>query len=230
MLGKFLELGVVAESPGESWSRYQQLGFTTATTGDLWGHTYGVVVCGGLAIGLHGKGEEALCVTYARPEVAALHRELETRSIPVEDARLGSDVFNELSLREPGGCQLRVLEARSFSPPLDVPATTQLGQFLSLSLPCRNLDVVAGFWNKLGIACTAIQEPWEGLTVQGTPLTYHLRCAAPEPVLMFQQDATLSEFVIAAADMQREKDLRSLGDRSHVLLRTSEDLLLAVLA
>src|SRR5678815_2828838 len=121
MLGRFLELSLVTPDTGGTWQHYQRLGFEPAPTGDIWPHAYGVVACEGLAIGLHAAGDEALSISFVRPEVAALHRELTARHLDVERARLGSDVFNELTLREPGGVALRVLEARTFSPPLQTP-------------------------------------------------------------------------------------------------------------
>ena len=87
-------------------------------------------------------------MTVHVPEFPAVHRELTERGVTIEAAQLGSDVFNELSLREPGGTLLRVLEARSFSPP-ELPASTRLGIFRSLSLPCRDLNRAADFWLKL---------------------------------------------------------------------------------
>src|SRR6187551_2634558 len=145
MLGRFLELALVSADTGETWQQYQKLGFEPAETGDIWSHAYGVVACRGLAIGLHAAGEEPMCLVFVRPDVAALHRELVARGVEVEQARLGSDVFNELTLREPGGMAIRVLEARSFSPPLELPEQTLLGGFSSLSLPSTDMEEAAAF-------------------------------------------------------------------------------------
>ena len=56
MLGRFLELALVTDDTGASWSGLQRLGFAAATSGDILEHSYGVVACEGLAIGLHGVG------------------------------------------------------------------------------------------------------------------------------------------------------------------------------
>jgi hypothetical protein len=99
MLGQFLEVALVTEDTGDFWQRLQGLGFAPAPTGDIWPYAYGVVACEGLAIGLHARGEAPLSLVFVRPEVAALHRELVARGIDIETARLGSEVFNELTLR-----------------------------------------------------------------------------------------------------------------------------------
>jgi hypothetical protein len=117
MLGRFLELALVVEEPGAAWQRYQKLGFASAETGDIWKHAYGVVACDGFALGLHARGTEEFSIVFVRPDVAALHRGLGHSGVQIEQARLGSDDFNELSLREPGGRLIKVQEARSFSPP-----------------------------------------------------------------------------------------------------------------
>ena len=121
MLGRFLEFALTSADTGGAWQQYQKWGFAPAETGDIWPHAYGVVACDGLAIGLHAAGEEPLSLVFVRADVAALHRELGARGVEVEAARLGPDVFNELTLREPGGIAIRVLEARTFSPPLELP-------------------------------------------------------------------------------------------------------------
>lgn len=230
MLGRFLELALVVDDAGAAWQRYQQYGFAAAETGDVWNHAYGVVACRGFAIGLHARGTERMSVAFVRPDVAALHRDLAERGVQPEQARLGSDVFNELALREPGGVLVRVLEARSFSPPPEIPAQTQFGSFLSLSLPCRNLDKAAEFWRSLRIEVVPLQDPWEGFTVPGTPLACHLRRSLPEPALLFRQPVGADLHAMGSNDLPREAPLVSLGETKHVLLRTEEDLAVLVIA
>jgi hypothetical protein len=227
MLGRFLELALVVEDTGAAWQRYQQYGFAAAETGDVWSHAYGVVACRGLALGLHARGAEEFSIVFVRPDVAALHRDLADSGVQIEQARLGSDVFNELALREPGGKLLRVLEARSFSPPAETPARTRFGTFESLSLPCRDLAQAEQFWQQMGFATAATRDPWAGFSLPGTPLTYHERRALPEPALLFAQADGSGQ--IEAAGLQRDFALDSLGEREHSLLRTSEDLAVIVL-
>jgi hypothetical protein len=229
MLGRFLELALVVEDPGSAWQRYQQYGFAAAETGDLWSYPYGVVACRGFALGLHARGAERISIAFVRPDVAALHRDLAARGVQVEQARLGSDVFNELALREPGGMLVRVLEARSFSPPPEIPEQTQFGGFLSFSLPCRDPGKAAEFWRALGFEITDSADPWEGFTVPGTPLACHARRSLPEPVLLFRQPVGADMAAIGGGELQRES-VASLGERAHALLRTDEDLAVLVLS
>jgi hypothetical protein len=226
MFGRFLELALVADDPGAAWQRYLEYGFAAAETGDMWNHAYGVVACRGLALGLHARGAETFSVTFVRADVAALHRDLADCGVQIEQARLGSDVFNELALREPGGTVLRVLEARSFSPPAELPEHTRFGRFDSLSLPCRDLDQAAAFWRQLGFVASSFDEPWEGFSVPGTPLAYHQRRALPEPALLFQQSPGTK---LDDIGLERDTGLQSL-QQEHVLLRTAEDLAVIVLS
>jgi hypothetical protein len=228
MLGRFLELALVVEDTGAAWQRYRQYGFAAAEAGDVWSHAYGVVACRGFALGLHARGAESFSVVFVRPDVAALHRDLADSGVQIEQARLGSDVFNELALREPGGRLLRVLEARSFSPPAETPDRTRFGMFAALSLPCRDLAKAAHFWQQMGFATEATRDPWEGFTLPGTPLAYHARRSLQEPALLFAQGPDVIGS-IEDAGLHQDFALDSLGEREHSLLRTSEDLAVIVL-
>lgn len=229
MLGQFLEVALVTADTTDAWQRLQHLGFEPASTGDVWPHAYGVVTCERLAIGLHSHGEEPLRVVFVRPDVAALHRELTARGIDIERARLGSDVFNELTLREPGGVALAVLEARSFSPPSRVPARTWLGRFVALSLPCSDLEDARAFWQQLGHEAEAVESPWEGFSLAGMPIACHPRRVLAEPVLVFRE-ATLTDDALAGAGLAPQRPTPSLRDVPHRLLRApGADLALLLL-
>jgi hypothetical protein len=229
VLGKFLELSLVVPDASSAWLQYQQLGFAGAETGDVYAHAYGVVTCEGLAIGLHGAGPTPLTVCFVRPEVAALHRELAAVSIDVEAAHLGSDVFNDLALREPGGALLRVLEARSFSPPLESPRQTLVGTFTGLSLPARDMDEASRFWQRLHYRAEPLAEDEPGFAVAGTPLRYHPWRMLAEPALLFTHPQPELASMPGSAGLSHEKPLALLRHRAHQLLRTTEGLALIVL-
>jgi hypothetical protein len=222
MLGRFLEAALVTGDTGEEWQRLQKLGFEPAPTGDIWSHAYGVVACEGLAIGLHAKGGESFSVVFVRPDVAALHRELGARGIEVEQARLGSDVFNELTLRDPGGTALRVLEARSYSPPANLPARTVCGRFRWVSLPCRDPQAAMQFWSTLGAACNAIEEPFAGFTIDGS-LACHERRLFPGPLLVFDAPDSTAREALRDAGFEIRPRLAPV-DAPHLLASGSEDL------
>jgi len=219
MLGRFLEVALLTDDPGADWSALQRLGFTAAATGDAWAYPYGVAACEGLAIGLHAAGEEPLSVVFVRPDVAALERELGARFLEVEHARLGSDVFNELGLREPGGILLRVVEARTFSPPPQPPARTALGRFLALSLPCEDLAAARGFWERLEMNTQAGSAPWESIAVQDLPIAYHGSGEHAAPLLLFDGAEALDDAALRAAGAVIARPLPALRTRPHRMLR-----------
>ena len=227
MLGRLLEVALVTGDTGEEWQRFQQLGFEPAPTGDIWSHAYGVVACEGLAIGLHAKGEEPLSVVYVREDVAALHRELTALGLEAEQARLGSDVFNELTLREPGGTALKVLEARSFSPPTHLPARTVPGTFRWLSLPCRDPQDAMQFWSALGEECTVMEKPFEGFTI-GESLACHARSLFPGPLLVFNAPDDNAREALRYAGYEIRPRL-AMADVPHLVARGPEPLTLLML-
>jgi hypothetical protein len=229
MLGQFLEVALVTGDTGVIWQQLQKLGLEPASTGDIWPHAYGVVACEGLAIGLHAKGDEPFSVVFVRPEVAALHRELTALDIDVETARLGSDVFNELWLRDPDGLALRVLEARSFSPPTHLPARTVAGSFRWLSLPCRDLEAAELFWSRLGADCAPIEVPYRGMTLGESSLACHERSVFAGPLLVFDSPAEDATGLLEAAGFQIRPRLPALAGAPHLLARGPEGLTLLML-
>lgn len=229
MLGQFLEVALVTGDTGDIWQQLQKPGFEPASTGDIWPHAYGVVACEGLAIGLHSKGEEAFSVVFVRPEVVALHRELAALGVDVEAARLGSDVFNELWLRDPDGTALHVLEARSFSPPAHLPARTVAGRFRWLSLPSRDIEATTQFWSSLGADCSHIEEPFAGILLGQSSLACHERRVSAGPLLVFEAPAPDAKEILEAAGFQMRPRLAALGGVPHLLARGPEGLTLLML-
>jgi len=219
MLGRFLELALVTQNPGADWSALQRLGFADAPTGDVWTHPYGVVACEGLAIGLHAAGEEPLQLVFVRPDVAALERELGARFIEVEATRLGSDVFNELGVREPGGMLLRVIEARTFSPPAELPARTALGRFLTTSLPCPDLGDARLFWERLDMEVLGAEDPWPSINVAGLPVACHEAASCQETLLLFDGAGARDEAALHAAGIRSSRSLPALRARRHRVVR-----------
>lgn len=229
MLGRFLELSLLAGDTGTAWQRWLELGFVGAETGDVWPHAYGVAVCEGLAIGLHAAGDEPLCVSFVRPEVVALERELADRLIGIERAQLGAEEFNLLELREPGGTLLRVQEARSYSPPPETPAVTALGRFRALSLPCADLAEAQGFWERLDVDVQALDQPWSGITLGATPLACHDLADCRDAVLLFDGSGIDADTLKHLPGFRAAPPLPALIRRRHRLLRAAEGVALLVL-
>lgn len=230
MLGRFLEIALATGRPLAAWESFQQLGFAPATTGDIWSHDYGVVCCAGLSLGWHASADHsALCTV--RPNVLALERELEALGVAVDSAQLGPDVFNQLTLREPSGMALKVLEARSFMPPANVPGRTLLGRFECLSLPVRDVETAATFWSGLGYAARETTVPWSGIEIDGLPVAYHTPRECPTPLLVFHRDAEVLELEpLLACGLERGRSLPSLAGAGHHLLRSPGEIGLLLLA
>ncbi len=230
MLGRFLEIALVTDRPLSAWESFQQLGFAPAGTGDIWSHDYGVVCCAGLSLGWHAAGKEPLSLYTVRPNVIALERELEELGVEIESAQLGPDVFNQLLLREPSGMALRVLEARSFTPPAEVPGRTLLGRFEALSLPL-DLDTATTFWSGLGYAARETTLPWAGIEIDGMPVAYHAPDAFPQPLLVFNRDGQDMELEpLLACGLERGRSLPSLSGADHQMLRSPGEIGLLLLA
>jgi hypothetical protein len=230
MLGRFHELSLLTADIAGSWERWLSLRFAAGEAGDVWKHPYGVVACEGLSVGLHASGEEPVCVTFVRPDVAGLEKKLSNRLIGVDRAQLGAEEFNLLELREPGGVLLRIQEARSFSPPADQPVATALGCFRALSLPSLDLAEARSFWERLDIEVQEIDDPWEGLAVSGLPLACHDGAVLDEPVLLFDLVAdNLDDEALREAMLGSARTVPALRGRRHRLMRTPERLAVLLL-
>jgi hypothetical protein len=232
LLGRFLEVAQVTADPQAAWELYQRLGFAPAVTGDIWSHSYGVVCCAGLSLGWHAQGDEPLALCALRPNVLELHRELEAIGVEVETAQLGPDVFNQLMLREPTGMAVRALEARSFTQPADAPVRTLLGRFETLSLPSRDLDTAAAFWDRLGYEMRDADTPLGGIGIDsGLPVAYHAFRDCPEPLLVFHRDGQdLALAPLLACGLERGRNLAALAGVEHQLLRSPGEFALLQLA
>jgi hypothetical protein len=231
MLGRFLEIALVTDRPQAAWETWQQLGFVPAMAGDIWRHEYGVVCCTGLSLGWHAAATEPLSLRTVRPNVIALERELEALGVAVESAQLGPDVFNQLTLREPSGMAMQVLEARSFTPPADVPGRTLLGRFETLSLPVDDVETATSFWSALGYAARETTLPWKDTEIDGLPLAYHTARECPQPLLVFNRDAQELELEpLLACGLERGRNLSTLSGANHQMLHSPGDIGLLLLA
>jgi hypothetical protein len=233
MLGSVLEVAATAPDIRASCEFYARLGFGSAVTGDVWPHHYGVMTCRGLCLGLHGLRRPSPWLVFTRENVARLAGDLESRGFSLGAARLGSDQFNELQLRDPSGLVLQVLEARSFSPPAIVPPVTALGGFDTLSLPLRDFAAGAAFWQRLGADVSSADEPWKQLRIAlpGFTLAFHAPGLHDEPLLVFhQQSLDVAGPLLAELGMAVAPGLGGFGTPDHLLARSPEGLALALLA
>lgn len=192
MLGRFLEISVYSERVLESLEFYEALGFQQVPVGETWQYPYAVVTDGRLFLGLHGRRLASPTVTFVKADLAAQLAPLRDLEIEFDFEHLGSDEFNELGFHDPNGFSIRLLEARTFSPPqLDAAFTSTCGYFVELGLPTREFAAARSFWENLGFVA------WneESAPFSRTPLTsdhlnigLHRSRALRQPVLLFEDN------------------------------------------
>jgi hypothetical protein len=151
MIGRFHEVSVHAPDPIASLAFYERLGFAQVTTGEAFPYPYAAVGDGRLTIGLHGRElPQSPLIAFVLPDLRRELEGIERRGVEVLERRLGDDAFNEARL-EVAGQSLRLLEARTHSPPPFAPAeTSRLGWFEEIALPVPDPWAAAREWERLG--------------------------------------------------------------------------------
>jgi hypothetical protein len=233
MLGRFLEISLPAPRILESWQFYQRLGFTTAIVGETWSHRYSVVTDGRLVIGLHDDGAvTAPQLSYVLPELARQLKAIEALGIEFDRRQLADDTFNEAVFTTPEGQQVRLMEARTFSPP-DHPPLSRLGWFEEYALPVGNLEDARGYWERLGFVTAAEgEEPWPHLSLTSDTLDVglYLTRELPRPTLVFStEDGVGLRERLTEAGIEPEARLpRSLDPDTHLMVVAPEGTRLLV--
>ena len=233
MLGRFLELSLPAPRILESWQFYQRLGFSSAPVGETWPHRYSVVTDGRIVVGLHDEGGvTAPLLTYVLPDLVRRVPALEADGIDFDSRQLGEDTFNEALFTTPDGQQVRLLEARTFSPP-EHPPQSRLGWFEELALPVGDLGEARTYWERLGFVTAAeSNDPWPHLSLTsdtldiGLYLTRELR----RPTLVFSvEDGVALRERLTEIGVQPEMRLpRALDPDAHLLVVAPEGTQLLV--
>lgn len=150
-LGLFLEVGIACRDVAASLAWYEALGFVEAATGEAWQHPYAVVTDGRVTLGLHGAEFEGPLPTWVAPGLRARLDELAGLGLECEDVRLDDLALHVATLRGPAGQRLRLVEARTYSPP-SLPAgyETRLGYFEEIGLGVDEPEASASAWERLG--------------------------------------------------------------------------------
>ena len=227
MLGRFLELSLPAPRILESWQFYQRLGFTTAIVGETWSHRYSVVTDGRLVLGLHDEGSvTAPLLSYVLPDLARQLPAIEAMGIAFDRRQIGDDTFNEAVFTTPDGQQVRLLEARTFSPPEQAPPT-RLGWFEEYALPVGDLGEARGYWEQLGFVTAAEgEDPWPhlSLTSDTFDIGLYLTQELPRPTLVFSADdgVALRERLVEIGIEPEERLPRSLDPETHLMVVAPE--------
>jgi catechol 2,3-dioxygenase-like lactoylglutathione lyase family enzyme len=208
-LGRFLEIAVATQDVAAALAFYESLGFVQAQAGDAWPHAYAVVTDGRIALGLHAADIESPLPTWAAPNLRECLETLRTFGIEAEAVRLDDLSLNQAVIRAPSGQALRLLEARTFSPPaLAAGYESELGYFEEVVVGNDDLAVSSGFWESLGFVAF---EPMAGPPAKVVASSRDLNLGLvdgdlPAPLLCF-----------SAADMPDR--ISSLRERGHVFAR-----------
>ena len=150
MIGRFLEFSVATPDIAASFDFYSRLGFVPLPVGDAWTHPYAVLSDGRVHLGLHAAALDTPQLTFMRPKLLQAADALGRLGIDVDVRKLGNDEFNELGWRDPGGHRLRLVEARTFSPPPETPPASLCGHFLEVALPEGDSPATRLWWEQLG--------------------------------------------------------------------------------
>jgi catechol 2,3-dioxygenase-like lactoylglutathione lyase family enzyme len=205
-LGRLLEISLATTDIAASLEFYESLGFVQARVGEAWPHPYAVVTDGRISLGLHGGEFESPLPTWVAPDLRQRVSALQALGVEVEDARLDDLALHQLRLLAPPGQRLRLLEARTFSPP-DVGAghRSRLGYFEEYALASHDPAADGARWEPLGfVAFDAVTEPWSKVVASSRDLN----------VGFHDLDLDSPALVFSAADIgARIETLRSQGHR-----------------
>ncbi len=190
MFERFLEISIHAPEIRDSLAFYESLGFVQAPVGEALRHPYAVVTDGRLFLGLHGQPMASPALTFVMPRLMHGVDELEHMGIELEELKLGNEVFNRVSFRDPCGQAVNVFEARTFSPPqFDTQPATTCGYFSEYGLPVREQGPMRVFWEALGfVAWDEQSEPFArtAITSDHLNLALYRSRAFRQPVLTFE--------------------------------------------
>jgi hypothetical protein len=221
-LGRFLEFSVATPEILDAWQFYQRLGFVPGSGADIWPHRYAALSDSRLALGLHGLPAAAPTLSYVLPDLARRLRAFEAVGIEFERRIVADDSFNEAEFCDPDGHRVRLLEARTFSPPQSA-VTSALGWFEEVALPVAELGRARAFWEALGFVTVGEgQTPWPFLSLTSDTLDlglYQTR-ELEAPTLMFSgDDPGAVRTRLVAADVEPESRLPpSLDPATHLLV------------
>ena len=189
MIGRFHEVSVHAPDPLESLAFYERLGFAQVTTGEAFPYPYAAVGDGRLTIGLHGHElAQSPLLAFVLRDLREKLESIERLGVGILERRLGDDVFNEARL-EVAGQSLRLLEARTHSPPPFGPGeTSRLGWFEEFAAPVADRDRAVQAWERLGfVPAEEGDEPYPhvGLTSDSLNVALVDRSILRVPALVF---------------------------------------------
>jgi hypothetical protein len=159
MLGQLLEFAVHAPRTVATLEIYEALGFQSLPVAEIPGAPFAAMWDGRATIGLHDAEIDGIMPTFARPDLEAHSRDLRRLGIEPELEELGADRFNRVAFRDPNGCLVTLVEARTFSPaPRANAHVCALGAFLEWSVATSSVEESEVFWTSLGLTRAAASD------------------------------------------------------------------------
>lgn len=234
MPGRFHELSVSTSDISASIDFYESLGFWQAPTGDAWPHRYGVVTDGRVVLGLHETPDFA-ALTFIHPDLLAAAESLGAADIELTMRQTDPEVFNQIEFADPSGQRVRMLAARTFSPADPThEQPSRLGYFAHYSMPAREPETVAAFWEPFGFVALPPEEgPYlhQSLTSDGIDLALHAPRLLPAPALVFCEEQMAQRIgQLQGSGVVFDPSLpRALAGAGNALLEAPEGTLLLLL-
>jgi hypothetical protein len=154
-----------------------------------------VVTDGRISFGLHGVEFDSPLPTWVAPSLRERLDTFAALGVTIEDVRLDDVSMHQALLRDPSGQPLRLLEARTYSPPALSPAhSTTLGYFEEFAIATTDLTAASAFWERLGfVAFEPVHEPFARAVAASRDLNVGLYAIdLSAPALVFS-DATMPD-------------------------------------
>lgn len=176
MLGRLLEFSVATRPLPETLAAFGALGFADVPVGDIAGGAYAVVGIGGLALGLHDAELDGITPTFVRPDLKDHVRALRRCGVDFDFLELADDQFHRAGFRDPSGCMVHLIEARTFAPvDRGRNAVPICGEFVELSVAVPSLEEPMSFWTRLGLeSAAAADAPHASARLEGNGLSLGL--------------------------------------------------------
>lgn len=191
MIGRFLEISVHAPDILASLAFYESLGFQQLQVNETWPHPYAAVTDGRITIGLHQEPMPSM-LTFVMADVGKHLQPLRAMNVEFELEKLGSEEFNEVIFSDPYGQQVRIIEARTFSPADIAPGyLSSCGYFVEYGMPVKEFSPGVTFWEQVGlIAMEQDASVFDrvSLTSDYLNLGLHRSRALRHPVLIFEDE------------------------------------------
>jgi len=153
---RFLELSIACDEVLPCMGLFQQLGFQSLPTNEIWDYPYAVMSDGRCFIGLHDKAHfekisENSRFSFACEDISNAQRFLNDKSHYLAYSDLDSDDTAQNALFiSPSGIGAHFIAARPFSPPSEKTDST-LGYFRGYLFPKSHEEESLSFWEDIGL-------------------------------------------------------------------------------